>query len=64
MKITDRYDGKYDIWARENRVVRMPEIANLPGFGHRRFSSYAELHAWKQSLREELLKQGGVRWKK
>ena len=64
MKITDHYDGKFEIWAREGRAVRMPRLANLPKFGHRRFNSYAELNAWKQSLLDELLKQGGAQWTK
>ncbi|MEI6788284.1 MAG: hypothetical protein WCL49_07370, partial [bacterium] len=64
MKITDHYDGKFEIWAREGKVVRMPRLANLPRFGHRRFDSYEELNAWKQSLRDELLKQGGAQWTK
>jgi hypothetical protein len=61
MKITDDYNGKLDLWARESKVVRMPQITNLPRFGHRRFDSYEELRAWKQSLADELLKQGGAK---
>lgn len=64
MKVTDRYDGKLEIWAREGKVTRMPRITNLPRFGHRRFNSYEELNAWKQSVRDELLKQGGAQWTK
>ena len=64
MKITDRYDAKYELWAREGKVWRLPRIANLPRFGHRRFDSYEELNAWKQSLRDELLRQGGAQWTK
>lgn len=64
MKITDDYAGKLEIWAREGKVVRMPRITNLPAFGHRRFNSYEELSAWKQSLQDDLLKQGGAQWTK
>ena len=64
MKTMDRYDAKYEIWAREGKVARMPSLANLPRFGHRRFDSYEELNAWKQSLRDELLRQGGAQWTK
>jgi hypothetical protein len=64
MKITDDYGAKFEIWARENKVVRLPRITNLPKFGHRRFDSYEELNAWKQSLLDELLKQGGAQWTK
>ena len=64
MKITDDYGAKLEIWAREGKVVRVPRITNLPKFGHHRFNSYAELNAWKQSLLDELLKQGGAKWTK
>lgn len=64
MKITDDYSGKLELWAREGKAVRMPVIANLPSFGHRRFNSYAELNDWKKSLFDELLKRGGVKWTK
>lgn len=64
MKITDNYHGKLEIWAREGKVVRQPKIANFPRFGHRRFNTYAELNAWKQSIVDELVKQGGAQWTK
>ena len=64
MKITDDYSGKLEIWAREGTAARMPRIANLPSFSCRRFNSYAELHAWKQALLDELLKRGGAQWTK
>ena len=64
MKITDDYSGKLEIWARESKVVRLPRIANLPRFGHRRFNSYDELHAWKQSLLDQIAEQGGAKWTK
>jgi len=64
MKITDNYNGKLEIWAREGKVVRMPRIANLPKFGCHRFDSYQELNAWKQSLRDRLVEQGGAQWTK
>lgn len=64
MKITDSYNARIDIWAREGKVVRIPRIANLPAFGHRRFSSYEELRQWKQSLLGELAKLGGAKWTK
>jgi hypothetical protein len=64
MKITDDYNAKIELWARTGKVCRIPRIANLPSFGHRRFNSYAELRAWKQSLLDELARQGGARWTK
>ncbi len=64
MKITDDYRGKITLWAKDGKVHRLPKIANLPSFGHRRFNSYEELHAWKRSLLDELLKRGGAKWTK
>ena len=64
MKITDDYRAKLALWAKEGKVYRMPRIANLPKFGHRRFNSYEELNAWKRSLLEELVRQGGAQWTK
>ncbi len=64
MKLTDDYGAKLEVWAREGKAVRLPRIANLPRFGHRRFNTYEELNAWKQSLRDELARQGGAQWTK
>jgi len=64
MKITDDYSGKLEFWARSGKVLRIPRIANLPRFGHRRFNSYEELNAWKQSLSDHLAQQGGAQWMK
>ena len=64
MKITDDYGGKLEIWAREGKVSRLPQITNFPRFGHRRFDSYAEINAWKQSLRDYFAEQGGAQWTK
>lgn len=62
MKITDQPDAKIQLWARQPRVVRTPRIANLPYFGVRRFSSYAEFNQWKQELLLELVRKGGAKW--
>ena len=64
MKITDNYSGKFELWAKAGKVCRLPRIANLPAFGHRRFNTYEELNAWKQSFREELARKGGAQWTK
>ena len=50
MKITDDYTAKHKLWAANPRVVPAPAPARLPGFKSRRFSSHAEMNAWKQSL--------------
>jgi hypothetical protein len=62
MKSTDDYKAKLEIWARNGQVVRMPRIANLPQFGHKRFNSYDELNAWKKSIRDQLAEKGGAQW--
>ena len=62
MKITDQPDAKIQLWARQRRVVRTPRITNLPRFGVRRFSSYAEFNQWKQELLLELIRKGGAKW--
>ncbi|HEY8239892.1 MAG TPA: hypothetical protein VIH35_00515 [Kiritimatiellia bacterium] len=62
MKFTDDYKAKYEIWARNPRVVRMPRIANLPKFPPQKFNNYEELHAFKKWLLDELARKGGARW--
>ena len=64
MKISDNYNAKIDLWAREGKVVSIPRIANLPQFGHRRFNSYEELRQWKQTMLDDLAKLGGAVWTK
>jgi hypothetical protein len=54
MKITDDYQAKYRLWAAKPVVVPAPAALRLPGFKSRRFSSYAELNAWKISVLRQL----------
>ena len=62
MKRTDDYRAKLELWAEEGRVVRMPRAVGFPAFGSRRFSSGAEMNAWKKELLAETARRGGVRW--
>ena len=62
MKFTDDYTAKFTIWARENRVVPLPRIANLPRFKSRKFNSYEEFNAWKKDLLDQIARAGGVQW--
>jgi hypothetical protein len=62
MKATDDRLAKYKIWAAESRVVRMPKAEGFPSFGCQRFSSAAEMNAWKKELLAETARRGGVRW--
>jgi len=64
MKYTDRYDAKLEIWAGLGKVCSIPEITNLPRFGHKKFSSYDEMNSWKKALVLELAERGGAQWKK
>jgi len=62
MKISDDYKAKLLLWARRGEVVKMPRIADVPNFGCKRFSSGAEMNAWKKELLEQIAQQGGVKW--
>jgi len=62
VKLTDQPDAKILLWARERRVVRTPRLANVPAFGHRRFSSYADFNTWKRNLLLDVVRRGGAPW--
>ena len=49
-KITDDYRAKFRLWALNPQVVPAGPPTVIPGFKSRRFSSHAEMNAWKQSL--------------
>jgi len=54
MKITDDYHAKYRLWAANPTVIPAPPVIRLPDFKSRRFSSYAEMNAWKLSMLRQL----------
>ena len=54
MKITDDYRAKYRLWAANPHVVPEPAPVRIPHFKSRRFSSHAEMNAWKSSIIREL----------
>jgi hypothetical protein len=62
MKYTDDYNAKLEIWAKEDKVWRMPRIANLPRFGHMKFRSHREMNEWKEGLLAQLAATGGAKW--
>ena len=64
MKRTDDYKAKLKMWAAEGRVVACPKAVGLPRFGSRRFSSGAEMNAWKKEFLAEIARNGGVQWTK
>ena len=54
MKITDDYNAKYRLWAANPTTVAAPAAIRLPDFKSRRFSSHAELNAWKAAMLRQL----------
>jgi len=54
MKITDDYNAKYRLWAANPTVIPAPAAIRLPDFKSKRFSSHAELNAWKTSVVRQL----------
>jgi hypothetical protein len=54
MKITDDYNAKYRLWAAKPTVIAAGEALKLPGFKSRRFTSHAELDAWKASVLRQM----------
>jgi hypothetical protein len=54
MKITNDYNAKYRLWAANPTVVPAPAATRLPDFKSKRFSSHAELNAWKVSVLRQL----------
>jgi len=54
MKITDDYKAKYRLWAENPRVVPASFPTAIPAFKSKRFSTHAEMNAWKESLLREL----------
>jgi len=54
MKITDDYKAKYRLWAENPRVAPAPASVRIPHFRSRRFSSHAEMNAWKESVLRDL----------
>jgi len=50
MKITDDYRAKYRLWASNPRVMPASAPTRIPGFKSKRFSSHAEMNAWKREV--------------
>jgi hypothetical protein len=65
MKITDNPHAKYELWAKHprNRGAQFTPV-NLPKLGSRKFNSYEEFNEWKQSVRLQIARNGGLKWKK
>ncbi|HEX9047897.1 MAG TPA: hypothetical protein VF988_12810, partial [Verrucomicrobiae bacterium] len=61
MKFTDDYNAKYRLWAANSVVVAAPPPVRIPNFKSRRFTSHAELNAWKNSLLRQLAQSSIVK---
>ncbi len=64
MKYSDDYKAKLNIWAKDACVYSLPKVTRLPQFGSQRFSSYAEMNAWKKDFLARIARNGGVEWTK
>jgi hypothetical protein len=62
MKITDDYKAKYRLWAAHPTVLPAPAATRLSNFKSRRFTSHAELNAWKLSVLRELAQASPGKW--
>lgn len=54
IKISDDYSAKVRLWAAHPRVLPAPGPFRLPHFRSRRFSSHAEMNAWKAGMMREI----------
>ena len=61
MKITDDYKAKYRLWAANPAVLPAPAATRLPDFKSKRFSSHAELNAWKLSVLRQLAQSSAAK---
>jgi hypothetical protein len=57
MKISDDYDAKFKLWAKNPKPQpELPALA-VPKFKSRRFSSYEEMNQWKRELMEQMFEE-------
>jgi hypothetical protein len=64
MKVTDNYNAKYAIWAKEQPIMALPKMTLPFKFPPQKFQSYKEMNDWKKKLIIKIAKQGGVIWSK
>lgn len=58
MKFTDDYDAKFKIWALDPTPKPELPMPRMPKFKPQRFSSHAEMNAWKEQLILRLASEG------
>ena len=54
MKISDDYQAKLRLWARQPVVVPLPPAPALPRFTAQKFRTHEEMNQWKRSLLREV----------
>ncbi len=54
MKISDDYQAKLRLWARQPAVVPLPPAPVLPKFAARKFRNHEEMNQWKRTLLREV----------
>jgi len=54
MKTTDNCKAEYRLWAENPHVVPASSPLKIPHFRSKRFSSHAEMNAWKESVLQQL----------
>jgi hypothetical protein len=54
MKATDDYRAKYRLWAKNPQVIPAAAPVRIPHFKSKRFSTHAEMNAWKESVLRQL----------
>jgi hypothetical protein len=64
IKITDDYNAKLKLWARNKTVYPLPKAVGLPPFTSRKFNSYEEFNTWKTDYLRQIAQSGGVKWTK
>ena len=50
MKVTDNYNAKYAIWAKEQKIAALPKMILPFKFAPQKFQSYKEMNDWKKNL--------------
>ncbi len=62
-RVKDDFKAKYSLWIKNPSAFTLPTAYDFPPFGHKRFSNYEEMNAWKRQYRAEIARTGGVKWK-
>ena len=58
MKISDDYDAKIKLWAQNPKQQPLDPLPRMPKVRSQKFSSHAEMNAWKAELLARLAREG------